>query len=132
MGRSDDVKHLLERSGLVRHFDGAVSLQEAKLFKPSSAAYDHFLRAVGVSPGNARLVSGNPFDVIGAVSAGLHGVWVKRSPHAVFDPWEIESTVVVDDLADLANAVIAHHGAQAPRREPFSRFPCGRGVWGEA
>jgi hypothetical protein len=81
----------------------------------------HLLHAVGAFPEDAWLVSGNPFDVIGAVSADLHGAWVKHSPHAVFDPREIEPTMVVDNLADQADAVIAYHRTQAP---------CGRDALG--
>ena len=53
---------------------------------------------------DAWLISGNPFDVIGAVSAGMKS-WVKRSDRAVFDPWGIEPTVTVDSLNELCEKI---------------------------
>lgn len=55
------------------------------------------------------LPSGNPFDVIGAVSAGMSGAWVKRSPDAVLDPWEIEPTLIVETLPALNDALLRIH-----------------------
>ena len=105
MGRAADVRALLERAGLARYFDGTVSLEEVQLFKPSPAAYACFVRGAGCAGNEAWLVSGNPFDVLGAVSAGLNGAWVRRPPRAIPDPWEIEPTVVADTLPDLADAL---------------------------
>jgi 2-haloacid dehalogenase len=51
------------------------------------------------------LISGNPFDVIGAISAGMRGAWVKRSPQAVFDPWEIQPTLTVGSIVELCQAL---------------------------
>lgn len=105
MGRASDVQGLLENAGLAAFFDGSITLEEVQLFKPSPAAYAHFLRRTGTRGGDAWLVSGNPFDVIGAVSAGMNGAWVKRSRDAVVDPWEIGPTVTVESLPELADAL---------------------------
>jgi 2-haloacid dehalogenase len=51
-------------------------------------------------------VSGNPFDVIGARTAGWRTAWVKRNPHAVFDPWEIEPDATVTDTSELVRIVV--------------------------
>jgi 2-haloacid dehalogenase len=105
MGRTEDVAELLRRAGLSQHLDGVVTLEDARLFKPSPAAYSLFVRAAGCLGSEAWLVSGNPFDVIGAVSAGLNGAWIKRRPGAVFDPWEVEATLTVDSLLALHEAL---------------------------
>jgi 2-haloacid dehalogenase len=76
-------------------------------FKPDPAVYAHFLERTGSRPGDAWLVSSNPFDVIGAVSAGMRAAWVRRSPQAIFDPWGIEPTVTVAGLAGLGEAIAA-------------------------
>jgi hypothetical protein len=82
MGRRDDVSVLIERAQLDDYFAGLVSLEDVKCYKPSPIAYAHFLETTGTAPADAWLVSGNPFDVLGAVSAGICGAWVKRSPDA--------------------------------------------------
>ena len=47
------------------------------------------------------MISGNPFDVIGALSAGMRAAWVRRQPATIFDPWEFEPTLTLGSLADL-------------------------------
>ena len=100
-GSAETVDALLTTAGLRDHVLDVVSTEDLKSFKPNPAVYSHFLRRTGASGSEAWLVSGNPFDVIGAVSAGMHGAWVRRSEEAVFDPWGIEPDLVVEDLREL-------------------------------
>ena len=72
-----------------------------KSFKPNPAVYCHFLRVSGAKAGEAWLVSSNPFDVIGAISAGMKSVWLQRNPEMVFDPWGIEPTITISSLTEL-------------------------------
>jgi 2-haloacid dehalogenase len=104
-GPAEDVNALLENAGIAAYFRDVVSTDEIKSFKPNPAVYAHFLRKSGTAANEAWLVSGNPFDVIGAISAGMRGAWVKRSPAAVFDPWEINPTVTVGSLGELAGVL---------------------------
>lgn len=105
MGLPDDVAALLERSSLDGYFEGFVGVAEIETFKPSPDAYAHFVRQAGTRKEDAWLVSGNPFDVIGAVSAGMNGAWVRRSADALCDPWEIVPTVTVDAIDALVPAL---------------------------
>jgi 2-haloacid dehalogenase len=104
-GSAEAVEGLLENAGIRDSFEGVVSVDEIRSYKPNPAVYSHFLRRAGAVGANAWLVSSNPFDVIGAVSSGMRAAWVKRSPDAVFDPWGIEPTVTVDSLLDLAEQI---------------------------
>ena len=104
-GKPEDVASLLENSGISSYFEDVVSTDEIKSFKPNPAVYAHFLRRTGATGKEAWLISGNPFDVIGAISAGMRGAWVKRTAQAVFDPWEIEPTITVTSLAELAESI---------------------------
>jgi 2-haloacid dehalogenase len=104
-GSAEAVEGLLRSAGIRDHFMGVVSVDEMRSFKPNPAVYSHFLRRAGAVGANAWLVSSNPFDVIGAVSAGMRAAWVKRSPDAVFDPWGIEPTLTVTSLVDLAGQI---------------------------
>ena len=87
-GRAEDVRGLLVNAGIEDHFEGVVSVDDVRSFKPDPAVYAHFLRQAGAGVSESWLVSGNPFDVIGAM----------RSAKAVFDPWEIQPTVTIADL----------------------------------
>lgn len=113
MGRLDDVTALLNHAQLRDYFAGIISLEEIRCYKPSPVAYTHFVEKAGAAPADAWLVSGNPFDVLGAVSAGICGAWVKRSPDAILDPWEIAPTVVAEDLPGLCEILVARtHGSR--------------------
>jgi len=101
-GTREAVDALLARAGIADSFRGVISCDEIGSFKPDPAVYAHFLQAAGVPVDRAWLVSGNPFDVIGARSAGWHAAWVKRSDDAVFDPWGIEADWIVGNLDELA------------------------------
>ena len=114
MGKTTDVVGLLEHAGLIHFFRDIITLEDARCFKPSPAAYSYFMRMSGSIGSEAWLVSGNPFDVIGAVSAGMLGAWVKRSPDAIFDPWELQATVVAENLSMLNDALLLY-GSEASK-----------------
>jgi len=104
-GSAEAVEILLAAAGIRELFLDVVSVDDLRSFKPNPAVYSHFLRKSGSTGGSAWLISGNPFDVIGAVSAGMHAAWVKRSPEAIFDPWGIEPTLTVASLAELEERI---------------------------
>jgi len=105
-GCAEAVEKLLVTAGIRNFFLGVVSVDDLKSYKPNPAVYNHFLKKAGTSASNTWLVSSNPFDVIGAISAGMRAAWLKRFPDAIFDPWGIEPTVIIESLAEL-NAKIA-------------------------
>lgn len=100
-GREQDVESLLSNAGIQNYFDGIVSVDEVKTFKPDPAVYKHLLLRANSKGSNTWLVSGNPFDVIGAISAGLFAVWLKRASNHVFDPWEIQPSITLGNLSEL-------------------------------
>ena len=104
-GRADSVEALLRNARIHGYFDGIVSVDEMKSFKPNPGVYGYFLRQAQAAGSDAWLVSSNPFDVIGAISAGMRAAWVKRTPDALFDPWGIEPTLVVRSVAELAGRI---------------------------
>jgi 2-haloacid dehalogenase len=106
-GRAGDVAGLLKNADIERYFTDVVSVDEIRSFKPDPAVYHHFLQRAKTKGNQAWLISGNPFDVIGAVSAGMRAAWVKRSADMIFDPWDIEPTITVSDLKELKGALLA-------------------------
>ena len=104
-GSEEAVETLLSAAGIRELFLGVVSCDDLRSFKPNPAVYAHFLRKAEATASEAWLVSGNPFDVIGAISAGMRGAWVRRSEDAIFDPWGIEPTVTVTSLGELADSI---------------------------
>lgn len=100
-GEPDDLEALLTNAGLRDALDGIVSVHDAGSFKPDPNVYAHFLVAAQCQAANTWLVSGNPFDVIGAHNAGWRTAWLRRNPAQVFDPWEIHPDLIVSELSTL-------------------------------
>lgn len=104
-GKKDAVEKLLVNAGIIEFFDGVVSVDDIKTFKPSPGAYAHFLRSAEAKSGDSWLISSNSFDVTGSISAGMKSAWIQRSSEAIFDPWEIQPTVVASSLLDLTEKI---------------------------
>ena len=104
-GKKEAVEKLLANARILDLFDGVVSVDDIKTFKPSPGAYAHFLRSADARSGESWLISSNPFDVTGSISAGMRSAWIQRSSEAIFDPWEIQPTIKVNSLLELTNRI---------------------------
>jgi len=102
-GSKQAVEALLVNAGIRAFFADIISTEDIKSFKPNPEVYRYFLRSAGASERNAWLVSSNAFDVIGAVSAGMNGAWLKRNETDIFDPWDFEPTFTITSIAELAD-----------------------------
>ncbi len=100
-------------------FKDIVTVEEVKRFKPAPAVYYHLAQKVGKSKtkeamGEMWLVSGNPFDVVGARSVGMQAAWVDRAGNGWVDQLIQEPTgkptVIVRDLEQVVDAVKQHLG----------------------
>lgn len=100
-GSAKAVSTLLHHAGLRSLFNGVVSVEDTRMFKPNPVVYEHFNIRTSSKKEHTWLVSGNPFDVMGAISYGMRAVWVQRSPAAVFDTWGFAPTAVITDLGEL-------------------------------
>ncbi|WP_166113701.1 haloacid dehalogenase type II [Pseudoalteromonas sp. Z9A5] len=100
-GAANAVHTLLKTAGIDELFEGVVSADDVKTFKPNPGVYSHFLRETNSTGANTWLVSSNPFDVTGAISHGMRAAWIQRSKESIFDPWEIQPNTIATDLLDL-------------------------------
>jgi 2-haloacid dehalogenase len=107
-GAADSVTELLEAAGVRGYFRAIISVDDVKSFKPSPDVYAHFLKMTDAAAADSWLISSNPFDVLGALSAGMNSAWVKRSQDAVFDPWGIAPTLIVGSLRELRASLTAN------------------------
>jgi len=65
-------------------FKALITVQEIEIFKPDPRVYYHLAEKVGKGRGKEDmgsmwLVSGNPFDVVGARAVGMQAAWVDRA-----------------------------------------------------
>ncbi|CAL3971856.1 unnamed protein product [Diplocarpon coronariae] len=61
-------------------FKDLVTVEEIGVFKPNARVYEYLAKKVGKENhiGGVWLVSGNPFDVVGARAVGMQAAWVDR------------------------------------------------------
>ncbi|KAF2157376.1 haloacid dehalogenase [Myriangium duriaei CBS 260.36] len=92
-----------------------VTVEKVKRYKPHPDVYDHLARQVGKDLSKAQdkaslwLVSGNPFDIVGARAMGMKAAWVDRSgagwQDALMPGDGGQPTVIVSSLEQVVDAV---------------------------
>jgi 2-haloacid dehalogenase len=100
---------LMDAAELRPYFQGVVSVDEVKAYKPSPKAYRHVAKRLERPIEEVRLVSSNPLDDIGAEAAGMRAAWVDRSG-GLFDTLSSPPEVIVGTLTELADALQARRG----------------------
>lgn len=103
-GSTDVAEGLLARAGVRDLVEAVLSVEDAGVWKPARAAYDHALRRTGVPAPRAMLVAVHPWDLDGARVAGLRTAWIDRTSAPYpdhFVPAEIEA----GSLTDLASSL---------------------------
>ncbi len=104
-GSKKAVEELLRKAGLSAYFEGIVSAEDVRTFKPDPEVYAHFCRKAGAEKSEAVLISANPFDVIGAKAYGMRAVWVRRNAETVYDSWGAAPDAVVKDLDGIGEVI---------------------------
>ncbi|NKQ10822.1 haloacid dehalogenase type II [Pseudomonas sp. SST3] len=102
-GSQDAVDRLLQQAGIADAFTAVVSVEAVRSFKPAPEVYAHLSKVCEEPAERICLVSGNPFDVLGAAHAGMKTAWLRRDPSVQFDPWGIEPDVTLESLNGLAS-----------------------------
>lgn len=100
-GTERSLTRLLESAGIAGYFASILSVEWVGTFKPAPAVYALLDAVTDRYPQHTWLVSGNPFDVIGAKAQGLSAAWLRRDPRSVFDPWEFSPDIVAGTLPEL-------------------------------
>lgn len=101
-GSSTVARRLLTDAGLLDLFEDLLSVEDAGLWKPASAAYAYAVKCCGVDPMDAMLVAVHPWDTDGAHRAGLGSVWVNRAA-ATYPDYFVPPALQVSSLTDLAD-----------------------------
>jgi 2-haloacid dehalogenase len=102
-GLERDVRTVLSNAGLLDLFDGVVSVDDLRTFKPDPAVYRYLVDRGGAPESETWLVSSNGWDVIGAKAAGLRAAWLDRAGTTLFDPWEFRPDAVIRTLGEVSS-----------------------------
>lgn len=107
---SNSVNKSEELSPHASVFKNIITVDFVRTFKPAPEVYKYLASCVGKTgnEGEMWLVSGNPFDVVGARSVGMQAAWVDRAGNGWQDMLGGKPTVVVKSLEEVAEAVEKH------------------------
>jgi 2-haloacid dehalogenase len=107
---SNSVNSSAELSPYASVFRNLVTVDFVRSFKPAPEVYKYLAQRVEKvgKEDEMWLVSGNPFDVVGARAVGMQAAWVDRVGNGWQDMLGGEPTVVVRSLEEVVDAVAKH------------------------
>lgn len=100
------LDHLV-RNRIKYDFHDVISVEVAGAFKPHPGVYRSAARLLGLEPGEIIMVSSNSFDVMGARTCGLRGIFVNRElvPYEDTDAQYLPDLEVAD-FGEMADALL--------------------------
>lgn len=105
-GHAGTTATLLERAGVRELVSDVISAGDVGHWKPRSEPYRHAADRAGARPDALALVAVHPWDVHGAIRAGLVGGWVDRTDRR-FPSLFAEPHVRGSTLVAVAEALLA-------------------------
>ena len=78
------LNELVKSNNLQNLFDDIFSIEEVKIYKPSSKVYDMPIKKYNIKKEEAAFLSANTWDVSGGGNYGFSSVWVNRNNN-IFD-----------------------------------------------
>lgn len=114
-GSTAVAEALLEPAGIRDRFEALLSVEDAGVWKPAAAAYGHALEHCDVAPMDAMLVAVHPWDIDGAVRAGLSTAWINRSG-GPYPRYFRTPGLTARSMTDLADQLRAFNFPQRPDR----------------
>lgn len=100
------TERLLAQADLLDAFEALLDVTGPRRWKPAPTAYRYAVKEVGVRPEQALLVAVHPWDVDGALRAGLGGAWLRRGTD-VYPRTMSKPTCTAQDVRELADVLIA-------------------------
>ncbi|KAH6683105.1 HAD-like domain-containing protein [Halenospora varia] len=100
-------------------FKDLITVEEVRRFKPDPKVYEYLVEKVGKrkeEKGEVWLVSGNPFDVVGARAYGIQACWISRVGHHDAGGWNdklgeavgsgVRPTVIAGGVDDAVKKIV--------------------------
>ena len=104
-GSAEVAEQLLARAGIRDRFEQLLSVEEAGAWKPAPGAYQYAGRRAGLELTEMMLVAVHPWDIDGAVRAGMRTAWLERGalgyPGFAAEP-ELSSSSLTELARELA------------------------------
>ena len=98
------LHELVNSNNLKNLFDDIFSIEEVKIYKPSSKVYEMPIKNYACEPENILFMSSNTWDVSGGGLFGYNAVWVNRF-NKVFDKLSYKPKFVINNLKELLKII---------------------------
>jgi 2-haloacid dehalogenase len=105
-GSSRVAEALLERAGVRDLVEGCLSVSDAGRWKPAPEAYAHAADRCAVERSELALIAVHPWDIDGALRAGLRAGWLSRTG-APYPIYLREPEAIGQTLSELAATLTA-------------------------
>ena len=105
-GSAASTKALLEKAGMADQVERVLSVEDVKLSKPRPEVYLYAAEIAKVRPDEVMLVACHPWDVAGALSAGLRAGYISRErlyPNKIM----AEPEIIGASLDDVSRAILS-------------------------
>ena len=94
------LNELVESNNLKNLFDDIFSIEEVKIYKPSSKVYDMPIKKYNIQKEEVAFLSANTWDVSGGGNYGFSSVWVNRNNN-IFDNLDYKPSMEIKNLEEL-------------------------------
>ncbi len=95
----------LTNAKLTEYFDGSLTVESLKVFKPDLRVYEWALAEMDVKPENAMLIAAHTWDIAGASKAGMQTAFIERDGQYQFELVD-KADYSAPDLIKLADQII--------------------------
>jgi 2-haloacid dehalogenase len=83
-GSEDTLNDQIHNAGLGDFFEGLLSVDRVRKFKPHREVYEWAAKETGTAKSDCVLIAAHPWDIAGAGWAGWQTVYLQRSPTPPF------------------------------------------------
>ena len=94
------LNELVKSNGLQNLFDDIFSIEEVKIYKPSSKVYDMPVKKYNIKNEEVAFLSANTWDVSGGGNYGFTSIWVNRNKN-IFDNLDYKPKNEISGLNQL-------------------------------
>ena len=98
------LNELVKSNGLQNLFDDIFSIEEVKIYKPSSKVYDMPVKKYSIKNEEVAFLSANTWDVSGGGNYGFTSIWVNRNKN-IFDNLDYKPSNEINNLKQLLDLV---------------------------
>jgi len=98
------LNELVKSNDLQNLFDDIFSIEEVKIYKPSSKVYDMPIKKYNIKKEDVAFLSANTWDVSGGGNYGFSSVWVNRNNN-IFDNLDYKPQNEIKNLKKLIDII---------------------------